>query len=107
VKLWFRFIRDLTALTAIAIAAAIHAATSIQLSSIYSTDVSNAELIRMRCPIHLVRPEWIENVDLLEWWVAETKARFGAMALIWILGVAILSRHFVRARRERIIQLDR
>jgi hypothetical protein len=78
--------------TGIACVGAWWAVGSINLSGIYPSSWTEAQLIRHRCRVRLVQPEWVSaNPDaLMDWMIAETKARLGAVAVLWAVGIGFV-----------------
>ena len=80
--------------TVVAVAAAWYAIASINLNGLLPTNWTAADVIRQRCPVHVVRPEWIrgtEQVDVLFTWAAtETKARLALVCAFWLIAVGVL-----------------
>jgi hypothetical protein len=91
---------DLTTLTLIAFVACDYAVFTIQLSGMHSRSWTDADLIRHRCPIRLIQPEWVSSKPdrLMNWLAAEMKARFSLIGLMWLGGVGLIC---WRYRRER------
>lgn len=79
---------------------------SASISGIYSTSTTDAELIKQRCPIRLVQPEWVSRQpDMLSDWIfAETKARFALVAFLWLGSVTIITWHH-RQNRKRLVEV--
>jgi hypothetical protein len=89
-------------LTVIAAAGAYYAIGSAQIGGLLNTDCNAADVIRERCPVHLVRPNWIvgkEQYDILfGWMIAEVKARLAVVCVFWILGVSFVVRQYLWKR---------
>jgi hypothetical protein len=68
------------------------------------TNFVAAKVIKQGCRVHLVRPEWVagkEQTDLLlNWPVAEIKARLTLLLIVWLLGVGDLVRLSARGQRH-------
>jgi hypothetical protein len=77
-----------------AVAAAWYAIASISLGGLSPTNWTAADIIRQRCPVHLVRAEWIRGTDqgdmLFAWAVTETKARLALVCALWLIAVGVL-----------------
>lgn len=78
--------------TLAAVAVAYYAIGSINLSGLLPSNWTAADVIRQRCPVRLVRPEWVNGFDqrgiLFDWAVTETKARLAAVSTLWVLAVS-------------------
>ena len=63
---------------------AYYAIGRVNVNGIHSTDVTDAGGIRQRCPIRLLRPEWVSSQPdiLVSWLVAETIARLGLVTAL-------------------------
>jgi hypothetical protein len=90
--------------TVVAVAAAWYAITSVNISGLIATNFTAAEVIKERCPIHLVRPEWITSRDqtdmLFNWPITEMKARLAVLLVLWALSVAVLAHQHARRQRH-------
>jgi hypothetical protein len=77
-----------------AMGSAYYAIGSVNISGITSNNFTAADIIRERCPVHLVRPEWVPGKDqgdmLLSWTVIEIKARLIILLILWMLGVTAI-----------------
>ncbi len=86
-----------------AVAAAWYAVASIQVSGIVSTNWTAEDVIRQRCPLHLVKPEWIKGSDqgdiLFSWVITETWARLAAVFVFWVIIVSLLVWRTLRRRQ--------
>jgi hypothetical protein len=89
--------------TVTALTAAYYAIASVNVSGLMSTDFSAVDVIRERCPLHLMQPEWIAGTDqmdiLLRWPIMEMKARLAVVLVLWVFGVSILAVQFRRRHR--------
>jgi len=89
--------------TAAAVTAAYYAIASVNVSGLMSTNFSAADVIRERCPLHLVQPEWIAGTDqvdiLLRWPITEMKARLAVLLVLWVFSVSIFAVQFRRRHR--------
>jgi len=94
----------LCVVTGAAVAAAYYAIASIDLSGLMASDFTAADVIRERCPVHLVKPGWIVGNDqfdiLFRWNVAEIKARLAILLLLWILIVSAFVWQYLRRQRN-------
>jgi hypothetical protein len=85
------------------VTAAYFAIASVNVSGLVSTNFSAADVIRKRCPLHLVQPEWVAGTDqvdiLLRWPITETKARLAVLLVLWVLSVSIFAVQFRRRQR--------
>ena len=88
--------------TVMALVTAYYAVFSISLGGIHSANWTDAELIRHRCPIRLIQPEWVSSHPdtLLNWLQAESIARLGFIATLWLGGVGILLRQHQKRRKN-------
>jgi len=82
--------------TAVTIFVAHYGIAAVNVSGIFSILLSDAYLIRQRCLIHLIQPEWASNQPdmLLNWTGTEMKARFGLTALLWLFGISDIICHW-------------
>jgi hypothetical protein len=71
-----------------------YAIKSVNIGGLLPTNFVAAQVINQRCPLHIVRPEWIAGTDqtdiLLKWPAAEEKARVALLLFVWILGAGCL-----------------
>jgi len=83
---------NLTLVTLLAFVTGYYAIFTIQLSGLHSTSETEADIIRQRCPVRLIQPEWVSSQPdrMMNWWRAEIQARFGLIALLWLTAIAIL-----------------
>ena len=82
-----------------AAAAAWYAVASINISGLLTADFTAAEVVRERCPSHLILPRWVagnEQADNCE----EMTARLTMLLVAWLLGVGGVVR--LSARRLRV-----
>jgi hypothetical protein len=97
------FIVTVLLVTFLATAGAWYAIGSVNISGLVPTNLVAAQVIKQRCPVHLVRPEWIAGKDqtdiLLNWPIAEIKARLTLLFIMWLLGLGGL--FFLSARNQR------
>ena len=86
--------------TVAALAAAYSAIGSVNISGIMSSNFTAADVIRERCPIHLIRPEWVAGKDqddiLLNWPITEIKARLIGLFGLWTVSLAAIVQRFSR-----------
>lgn len=87
-----------------AVAAAWFAIASISLSGLLPTNWTAADVIRQRCPMHPVRPEWIRRTDqadiLFAWAVTETRARVALVCALWLTVLGVLAWHTLLRRKH-------
>jgi len=80
----------------VAATAAWYAVASIQISGILPSDWTAADVIRARCPVHLVSPEWIRGGDqasiLFSWATAELRVRLFVVCTLWLFALGALFR---------------
>ena len=76
------------------------AVISVGVGGIHGTEISNSDFIRSKCPLHLVSPDWvITDAEIINWFEAETSARFNLVNVVWLFGVVvIIVWHFHPAR---------
>jgi len=81
------------AATVSGVAAAWYAVGAVQVSGIAPSNWTAADVIRQRCPLHLVRPERIggsDQWDILFSWVAlEIKTRLLVVSSLWAVTIAV------------------
>jgi hypothetical protein len=98
------FILAVVLLTLVMATVAQYAIASINTSGLLPTDFKAADVITERCPLHLVRPRWVAGKDqadvLLNWPIAEAKARLLLLFVAWLLGVGVLVRLSARNQRH-------
>ena len=72
-------------ITAVTLVIAYYAVGAVNPSGICSADWSEAQIIREHCRLRLIRPEWVSSKGsiLMNWVVAETKARLAVVAIFW------------------------
>jgi hypothetical protein len=83
--------------TALAFGVLVFAIGSIEISGIHSTSLSQADLIRERCPIHLISPNWLS--DISDWFKAEIYARESVVVLLWGVAIVFAVRRHLRTAR--------
>ena len=88
--------------TALALVAGYYAILSIQIGGIYSSNWTDADLIRDRCPFRLIQPEWVSSQPdtLLNWFGAEIKARLGLIVVLWFVSGTILGWRHLKKQEE-------
>src|SRR5262245_10007569 len=93
---------NLLLVTVLAVLAVYYAITTIRIGGIHSSNWTDADLIRDRCPIRLVQPEWVSSQPdtLMNWLVAEMRARCGVVAALWLSGVSIILWRYLRKRKN-------
>ena len=84
----------IVAITAVALTLAYFAIGAVNPSGIYGTDWTDAQLIRDRCHFRLVQPEWVSSNGsvLMNWIIAESKARLVVIAFFWLCAVVFTIR---------------
>jgi hypothetical protein len=89
-------------ITVAAVGAFYYAIATVNVSGIHSTGWTDAQLIRERCHFRLVQPEWVSSQPdtLMNWIVAETRARLGVVAILWFGSLTIIIWNFVRHRKD-------
>ena len=89
-------------ITVAAVASAYYAIGSVNVGGIHSSSLTDADLIRQRCPIRLVQPEWVSSQPdtLMNWLVAETIAREGLVTALWLGSLSIVVWQYFRKRRD-------
>jgi|ERR1035441_1278089 hypothetical protein len=94
----------LVLVTLAAMGAAYYAIGSVNISGIMSNNFIAADVIRERCPIHLVRPEWVAGKDqediLLSWPIVEMKTRLATLLVLWMLSVTVFVWRYPRRRTD-------
>ncbi len=77
-----------------ALAVAWYAIGSVDVSGLVSSDWTVADVVRRRCPLHLIRPEWITGKDwgstLSSWAATETRARLALVCVLWAGATGLL-----------------
>ena len=88
--------------TFVAIVVGLYAIVTINVSGIYSTNMTDADMIRQRCPIRLVQPEWVSNQPdiLTNWMGAEAKARIGLVIVLWAGSLSVIVWRNSRKRKH-------
>jgi hypothetical protein len=83
------------AITVVALVVADYVIGAVNPSGIHGTDETDAQIIRYRCHVRLVQPEWVSSSGsvLMDWVVAETKARLAVIALFWLCAVIFTIRY--------------
>ena len=87
--------------TAAAGAAVFFAVTTVDLNGIYPTNWTDADLIRQRCHIRLIQPEWVcDKPDtVMNWVTAELTTRMGLIAILWLASLSVIIWNFARNRK--------
>jgi hypothetical protein len=82
------------AISAVALVIADYAIGAVNPSGIHGTDETDAQIIRNRCHLRLVQPEWVSSNGsiLMNWVIAETKARLLVIALFWLCAIGFVIR---------------
>jgi len=83
------------AITVVALVVADYVVGAVNPSGIHGTDETDARIIRNRCHLRLIQPEWVSsNGSLLtNWVIAETKARLAVIALFWLCAIGFVIRN--------------
>jgi hypothetical protein len=84
----------IVAITAVALAMGYYVIGAVVPSGRYPAEL-DAALIRNRCHVRLVQPEWVSSNDgvLMNWVVAETRARVAAIGIFWFAAVSFIARY--------------
>jgi hypothetical protein len=85
----------IVAITAVALVFAYYAIGAVNPSGIHATDWTDAQIIRNRCHLRLVQPEWVSSngSTMMNWIVAETKARLAVIAFLWVCAMGFVIRY--------------
>jgi len=91
----------LLTVTALAFVAVYYAVFTLNISGIYSSNWTDADLIRARCPIRLVQPEWVSSQPdtLMNWCVTEMRVRLILILALWLISVAFLVWPYLKKRK--------
>ena len=68
---------------------------------IYSSDWTDADLVKHLWPYRLIQPEWVGDppkYDYMKWSQIEALARLSVVLLGWLAGVVWLVRQHIRSR---------
>ena len=97
----FQFSLTVLLITMAAIAACYYAIATATIGGIHSTSWTDAQFIRERCHFRLIQPEWVSSQPdmVLNWIMAETKARVAVVATLWLGSLTIIIWIFVRRRK--------
>src|SRR5216117_2735506 len=91
-------------ITIAAMAAAYFATGTVNVSGIRPSNWTAADIIRHRCPIRLVKLEWVEGSTqpdtVMNWPVAETYARLGLVGFLWLGSSVIIVWRFAMSRND-------
>jgi hypothetical protein len=81
-------------ITVVALVVADYVIGAVNPSGIHGTDETDAQIIRNRCHLRLTQPEWVSSNGsvLMNWVVAETKARLAVIAFFWLGAVGFVIR---------------
>jgi hypothetical protein len=84
----------IVAITAVALVIASYVIGAVNPGGLHPTDWTDAQLIRDRCHVRLVQPEWVSRNGsvLMNWVIAETKARLAVIAIFWLAAVSFTIR---------------
>ena len=90
------------AVTVAAVVADYYALTSLNVSGLMPAHFVAAEVVRTRCPFHLVPVEWVSGPDqitiLNHWNVAEIRARLTLVLVMWVAAMSLLVWRYFRAQ---------
>lgn len=77
-------------------AAVFFAVTTMDLNGIYPTSWTDADLIRQRCHIRLIQPEWVSDKPdtVMNWATAELTTRMGLIAILWFTSLSVIVWNF-------------
>jgi hypothetical protein len=83
----------IVAITAVALTVAYFAIGA--MNGCYMSNLTDAQLIRDRCHFRLVQPQWVSSNGsvLMNWIIAETKARLVVIAVFWLCAVSFTIRY--------------
>ena len=83
------------AITVVALVVADYVIGAVNPGGIHGTDETDAQIIRNRCHLRLIQPEWVSsNGSLLtNWVIAETKAKLAVIAIFWLCAVIFTIRY--------------
>jgi hypothetical protein len=85
----------IVAITAVALVIADYVVGAVNPSGLHPTDWTDAQIIRDRCHFRLVQPESVSSNGsvLMNWIIAETKARLVVVAFFWLCAVSFTIRY--------------
>jgi hypothetical protein len=86
------FFIKLILVTAVAVAVAFYAFASAHIRGLTPLSFKAVQIIRQRCPAHLVNPDSITGADqseiLARWSEAEVKARMALLSFLWLVTIS-------------------
>lgn len=87
--------------TAVAGAGIFFAVTTMDLNGIHPTSWTDADLIRQRCSVRLIQPEWVNDKSdtVTNWATAELATRMGLIAILWLASLSVCVWNFSRNRK--------
>src|SRR5207244_8195884 len=93
---------NLFTITVLAVVAGYYAIFTMSIVGIHSSNWTDADTIRHCCPIRLIQPEWVSSQPdtLMNWCVAEIKARLGLIAALWLGSVSTMSWRYLKKRKN-------
>ena len=93
---------NLFTITVLAVVAGYYAIFTMSIVGIYSTNLTAADIMRHRCPIRLIQPEWVSSQPdtLMNWCVAEIRARLGFIAALWLGSVSTIVWRYLKKRKN-------
>jgi hypothetical protein len=85
----------IVAITVVAFVIAGYVIGAINPGGLHPTNWTDAQLIRDRCHVRLIQPEWVSSNGsvLMNWIIAETKARLAVVAIFWVAGLSFIARY--------------
>ncbi len=94
---------NLFTITILAVVAGYYAIFTMSIVGIiHSANWTDADIIRHRCPIRLIQPEWVSSQPdtLMNWCVAEIRARLGLIAALWLGSVSTIVWRYLKKRKN-------
>ncbi len=97
-----QFLLKALLITIAAAGAFYYAIQPVHVGGIHSVKWTAADLIRDRCHFRLIQPEWVSSQPdmVMNWVVAESKARGGLVAAFWLASLSTIIWRFVRVRKN-------
>jgi len=85
----------IVASTAVALVIASYVIGAINPGGLHPTSWTDAQLIRDRCHVRLIQPEWVSSKGsvLMNWIIAETKARLAVIGIFWVAALSFIARY--------------
>src|SRR6266436_4959678 len=82
-------------ITAVALVLAYYFIGAANPSGFYMSDLTEMQLIRSRWHLRLIQPEWVSSNGsiLMNWVIAETKARLVVIAFFWLCAIGFVIRY--------------